>query len=171
MSDVPKRVVKIVRIKPKPQKVQLKPQRVQPKPEPSAQNTGKEIIFYLGGCDSKTIEEGKLMAEKIRSSNAILQHEPLPLIYCGNKPDEELFYECLDVYENNQICFKDNIEELIKLEIWFSQISEPFESGPEWKIRECNRRRYHISDYCNPKIRKQLLSCRRSNNKTTITSD
>lgn len=159
-------MVKIVRTKPKLQ--QSKPQPKQPAQDPAV-DTGKEIVFYLGGCDSKAVEEGRLMAEKIKSSNAILQHEPLPLIHCS-KPNEELFYECLDIYENNQICFKDNIEELIKLETWFSQIPEPFESGPAWKIRECNRRKYRISDYCNPKIRKQLTLWRRSNNKTIITS-
>jgi len=128
-----------------------------------------EIRFYLGGNISSAVKEGKLIAGSIRDANSKQKPEPLPLTKCGNKPDLITFFKCLDVYENNQSYYSDNIEELIKLEKWFNKISEPYSRDPGWVNRENNRKIFGISDYCDSDVRKLLLpnrKCLLSNNKT-----
>ena len=136
---------------------------------PLNQDKKDEVFFYLGGNISSSVKEGKVIAGSIRDINSKQKPEPLPLTICSNKPDLITFFKCLDVYENNQSYYSDNIEELIKLEKWFSKISEPYSRDPEWATRENNRKVFGISDYCDEDIRKFLLpkrKCLLSSSKT-----
>lgn len=130
----------------------------------------EDIYFYIGTNTAKGSQNGKIMAENIKKINSCKINEPLPLINPGKKPDMLTFMHCLDIYENNQIYYRGNIDKLISLEKWFCSIPEPYSFGENWSKREQNRKRYGVSDYCDPIIRKLLLSkitCLLSPNKTS----
>ena len=141
----------------------IKVVRIKRDPDPIPDNrspgvsTG-DIYFYMGGDISKGAQDGKIIADNIREANSNRNREPLLLIKPGIKPGMIAFLQCLDIYENNQDYYFDNLDELIKLEKWFSVIPEPYSYGDGWTMREENRRRYGISDYCDDGIRKCLLS-------------
>ncbi len=132
-------------------------------------STGDVHFYIIGGVAEET-KKGKIVSDSIKESNSVYIKRPLPLINPGRKPNEIRFMECLDIYENNQDYYRDNINELVKLEKWFSKIPEPYKNGDSWKIRETNRRKYMISDYCDKDIRGRILAkrkCPTSENKTS----
>jgi hypothetical protein len=117
----------------------------------------KIIIKVRKKYDNTNVVKGRQLADAI--SNIHNRTEALPLIDIKD-PNLDLFYQCLDIYENNQMHFEGNIPELTKLEKWFCSIKEPNDGTKEWIKRERNRKRYGISDYCDKEIRKLLLKHR-----------
>lgn len=106
------------------------------------------------------VEKSKEMTKLAKELESRIKLQPLPLINIKKrKLSYDEFQDCLDIYENNQIYYKDNIVELKKLESWFSSIREPYPEGAdekileEWRIREKNRISKGISDYCSDEVR------------------
>lgn len=144
------RKIRIIRVKTNPQ----------PRPQPKQSGPEGDVYFYIGKNISKETQDGKVIAENIKCINSSKKSAPMPLVNAGIKPGMVLFLQCLDIYENNQSYYSDDINELIKLEQWFSSIPEPYSNENEWIERENNRKKYGISDYCDEEIRKRLLSKR-----------
>lgn len=119
-----------------------------------------DVIFYIDSNLSKSVESGRKISELIKATNASRTKEPLPLIRPITRPNYIAYMEYLDIYENNQSFYEKDIDKLIELEEWFCSIREPKHdsSDDEWNLRESNRIKYGISDYCRPDIRKILFS-------------
>lgn len=119
--------------------------------------------FYLCGDITDQIRIGKEKSQLIKQVALSIELRPMNLPKITKiKLSYDEFQDLLDIYENNQMYHRNNVEELKKLEKWFCSIKEPYPPIPtesnliEWRERERRRLRNSISDYCHKDIRKLL---------------
>lgn len=132
---------------------------------PQKEITKPTIFLADSNVQSKGYENGKKKSEEIFLFNSGRRKYMMERIDVKNKEITlDLFYECLDVYNNNQLVLKsmrmtpENIRDLMKLEKWFCSIPEPYAKGDsDWKNREKQRVHEGISSYCDDAIRNILI--------------
>lgn len=116
----------------------------------------EEICFYLRPGSAESSTKGRDVSSEIKNAQNNINIEDEAIDYSSeilSNPCLEKFHECLDIYENNQKVYLDNVEELIKMENWFAAITEPDNGDTLWSLRESNRKRHCMSDYCNKNSR------------------
>jgi len=125
--------------------------------------------IYLKNEDeiSKSYANGKMKSGRVFEITSGRRSEMMEMRKIGRreKITEDLFYECLDIYNNNQIVLKSlrmtkaNIRDILKLEDWFSLIPEPKDKYDRsgWERRETIRIEEGISYYCDENLRDIIL--------------
>lgn len=125
----------------------------------------KEVFLVDRETFFKNYQNGKKKSDQIFEFNSSRRAELMEHINVGRRTiTQDLYYDCLDVYNNNQTVLKNfrmtkiNINDILKLEKWFSSIPEPKDPhDPQWSLREKSRIKDGISYYCDEDLREIIL--------------
>jgi hypothetical protein len=137
--------------------------------EKEADISNKVYLIDREVC-SRNYESGKRKSDQIFQFNSGRRVELMEQINVSRRIiTQDLYYECLDIYNNNQSALKTfrmtktNINDILKLEKWFSAIAEPRDPyDPLWSTREKARIKDRISYYCDEDLREIILKERSS---------
>jgi hypothetical protein len=127
--------------------------------------TSTYLTFMERDVQIEGYEKGKQKSKEIFQINSGRRPRLMERIEIGRneKISLKVFYDCLDIYNNNQIVLKSlrmskiNVRDIIILENWFCDIQEPFDGDLHWNTRERMRLDNGISYYCDSDIRKIIL--------------